>query len=329
MNPILIAASRFAFCLCAAVAAIACDPAKPAADNTAAAPKDAKIRLAFVTNNKSEFWLVAKAGVDKAAAETGASVEFRMPGSGAPEQKSMVESLLSTGVQGVAISPIDPANQTAFLDSIAAKVPLICHDSDAPTSKRLYYLGTNNVNAGRAAGELIKKTLPDGGKIALFVGSMDAQNAKDRAQGIKDVIAGSNITIVGTFTDNADQTKAVQNVQDAIGKNPDLACVVGLYSYNGPAMVSALKKANAKGRVKAVAFDDEAGTLDGIKTEFIAGTIVQQQFEFGYQSVKLLVALLKKEEAALPKGQLIDIPVKTIEAGNVDAFREDQAKLRG
>jgi ribose transport system substrate-binding protein len=88
------------------------------------------------------------------------------------------------GYKGVAVSPIDPENQADALNKLAAAMPMLCHDSDAPKSNRRFYIGTNNVDAGRAMGAFIKKQLPEGGKIIITVGKLDALNAQQRRQGL-------------------------------------------------------------------------------------------------------------------------------------------------
>ena len=127
---------------------------------------------------------------EKAAEEFHLRCEFHRPARGTPEeQRSILENLLARGVQGVAISPVDAANQAAFFNDIAAKIPFIAADSDLPEgSKRLCYVGTNNVEAGRAAGRLVRQVLPDGGKVAIFVGRLDVQNAVERRRGVLEAL---------------------------------------------------------------------------------------------------------------------------------------------
>jgi len=159
--------------------------------------RETAVKVAFVTNNASDFWKIAEAGTRKASAENGCEVLFRIPPTGtAQEQQQIVQDLVTLGVSGIAISPKDPDNQTAMLNQAAASVNLVTQDSDAPTSQRLCYVGTDNFEAGVAAGELIKNVLPEGGKIMLFVGTLDAQNAQDRKKGIEKALEGSAITIV-------------------------------------------------------------------------------------------------------------------------------------
>ncbi len=277
--------------------------------------------VAFVTNNASDFWKIAQAGTEKAANELGCRVLFRIPPQGtAQEQKQIVQDLLTRGVSGIAISPTDPENQTALLNETAEQANLVTQDSDAPDSNRICYIGTDNYQAGVAAGELLKKTLPDGGQIMLFVGTLDAQNAQDRMKGIEDCLQGSNITIIGTRTDETDRVKAKANAQDAITTRPELDCLVGLWSYNGPAILNGVRAAGKLGEVKIVCFDEETEALQGVQEGHIAGTIVQQPFEFGYQSVKLLVELAQGDRSRVPEDQRIIVPVKTITQDTVMEF---------
>src|ERR671932_876093 len=152
-------------------------------------------RLAFVTNNASDFWTIARKGTEKADAELpDVAVEFRIPADGtAAEQKRIVDDLLAKGIDGIAMSPVDPDNQTGLINDLSKQTLVFTQDSDAPKSDRACYVGTDNVAAGRQAGGPVKEGLPQGGKIMLFVGKLDARNAAERLQGIKEALQGSNV----------------------------------------------------------------------------------------------------------------------------------------
>ncbi|MCC6699810.1 MAG: sugar-binding protein [Candidatus Hydrogenedentes bacterium] len=298
------------------------DAAAPADQQAAAPATNGPIKVAFVTNNTSDFWTIAEAGTKKAASELGCTVLFRKPSMGtAQEQQAIIEDVIVSGATGVAISPNDPLNWTETLNKFAEKVNLVTQDSDAPDSNRVCYIGTNNYDAGVAAAELIKKSLPAGGKIMMFVGQLDAQNAQDRMRGIEETLAGTNISIINTLTDETDRAKAMANVQDTLVTNPDVACLVGLWSYNGPAILNGVRDSGKLGQVKIVCFDEEEETLLGVAEGHIEGTIVQQPFEFGYQSVRLLVQLAKGDRSGVPESKQLFVPVKTITKENVDEFR--------
>src|SRR4029450_8286567 len=114
-------------------------------------------RLAFITNNAADFWTIARKGTEKADAELAdVTVEFRLGDGTAAAQKRIVDDLLAKGIDGLAISPVDPANQTAMLDATAKQALVFTHDSDAPNSQRACYVGTDNVAAGRERRETPK-----------------------------------------------------------------------------------------------------------------------------------------------------------------------------
>jgi len=137
-------------------------------------------------------------GCQSAAQNLGnVEVDFRFfTNSTVEAQQAILSALVASGVDGIAVSPIDADKQTDFLNQIAAKTLLVCVDSDAANSKRVGFIGSDNVAAGKQAADLLKAALPQGGKIILCVGYPNAQNAKDRIQAIQDGLAGSNIEII-------------------------------------------------------------------------------------------------------------------------------------
>jgi len=290
-----------------------------------------KHKLAFVTNNPSDFWTIARKGTEKAAKDIpGIEVEFRInPDNTAAEQQRIVDDLLAKGINGIAISPVDPANQSPMLNRAAAQALVVTQDSDAPNSNRACYIGTDNVEAGRQAGRLVKEALPQGGKIMVFVGVLDAQNARERYQGLKEVLAGSNVQIVDVRTDNADRVRAKSNAADTLVNVSDIAGLVGLWSYNGPAILSAVKEANKVDKVKIVAFDEEDETLNGIKDGAIYATVVQQPFEFGYQSMALMAKILGGDKSGIPASKQIFVPTLAIKKADVEEFTKKINQLRG
>ena len=319
--------------LCLSLTALAAGAFAAGCDNSGGSASNGNKTktFAFVTNNASDFWNIARAGTEKAKAELpGVEVDFRIPGDGtAATQQRDVDDLLSKGVSGIAISPVDPKNQTAMLNNIAGQTLLVTHDSDAPDSDRKFYVGTDNVAAGRQAGDLIKKALPDGGTVMLFVGSTDAQNAADRQKGIEEVLAGTNIKILGTRTDDTDRTRAVANAADTLVKYPDIGALVGLWSYNTPAILNAVRSANKQGTVKIVGFDEEDDTLEGVSSGDIMATVVQQPFEFGYQAIKMMNAYVDGDKSVVPADGKKYVPTRAITKDNVAEFEAELKRLRG
>ena len=153
-------------------------------------PKKGKPRFAFVSNGVASFWTIASVGVGTAGRDLGVNTEVLMPAEGIADQKRMIEDLVAREVQGIAVSPIDAENQVELLNLAAAKTRLITHDSDAPKSNRLVYIGMDNYTAGRMCGELVREALPKGGKVMLFIGRLEQDNARLRRQGVIDALLG-------------------------------------------------------------------------------------------------------------------------------------------
>ena len=321
---------RFVFVLVGLTALLSgCASSDSNSNTTGSGEKQWKV--AFVTNNTSNFWTIAQRGVEKADSElTDVTADFRLNSDGsAAEQKRVVDDLLVRGVDGIAISPVDPENQTGLINDAAQKALIFTQDSDAPKSERTVYIGTDNVAAGRQAGDLIKQALPGGGKVMLFVGKLDARNAQERVQGIKEVLQGTKVDIVDIRQDDTDETRAKSNAADTIVKYPDIKALVGLWSYNGPAILSAVKDAKKAGQIKIIAFDEAPETLAGIQEGAIEATVVQQPYEFGYQSVKLLAQALKGDRSFIPANKQIIIPTRIVNKSNITEFASTINELRG
>jgi len=292
--------------------AVVCALALAGCNKNSSAGSGKKLKLAFVSNNAATFWTIARSGCEAAAKDLGnVEVDFRIPSTGgAAEQQQILDDLLAKGVDGIAVSPIDPANQTAFLDKIASQTLLICHDSDAPASKRVAYIGTDNFAAGVEAGKLIKEALPNGGKIMVFVGATDAENAKQRFGGIKKEIEGSKVEVIDVRTDDTDTG------------------LVGLYNYNGPAILNAVRAAGKAGKVKIVCFDENDETLEGVASGDIYGTVVQQPYEFGKQAITKMAKHLAGDKEALAGGKQI-VPTRNLKKADVAEFKANLKKILG
>lgn len=305
-----------------------------------------KPKVAYVTNGVDPFWVIAEKGAKDGAEKFGADVTIVMP-NGSTEQKQKLEDLLIRGVQGIAISPIDAENQTPMIDQACAKTNVITHDSDAPKSKRLLYIGMDNYQAGRMAGQLVKEAVPEGGKIGIFVGRLEQDNARLRRQGLIDELLDrkrddskiyppdaeikgeGKYHILPTKTDQFDRAKAKSNVEDTIVAHADLKCVVGLFAYNPPNCLEAIKKSNKLGQIKLVGFDEQDATLQAIKDGHCYGTVVQNPYMYGYESVRVLTALAKGDKSVLPADKFQNIPARQVRKDTVDEFWTDLKKKTG
>ena len=294
-----------------------------------------KPRIAIVTNCADPFWDICNAGAKDAANKFGADLIFRQPDTLATEvQKPIIDALVKSpeGLQGLAVSVINPKAQTEDLKRIGKDIPLITMDNDAQDSGRLCYIGVDNREAGKAVGRLVKKALPKGGTIAMFIGDTTSANGEARSNGVlaelatpeKNGVPGKhpdNPQIAGKWygdyllldgevkADGGPGTKPLTNAQEAltrIGGLPNV-CMIGLYAYNPPAILEAARGKSLVGKITIVGFDENPITLKAIDDGAIVGTVVQDPYQYGYKTVEVLVAVHK---AKGDKAQIDKVLVK-------------------
>ncbi len=306
-----------------------------------------RANLAFISNGVADFWTIAGQGAKKAGEDLGVEVTVVMP-SGMTDQTRKIEDLLTRGIDGIAISPIDSANQIDILNKAAAESILITQDSDAPKSNRVMYIGMDNYIAGLMCGELVRKAIPEGGEVMVLIGRADQDNSRSRRQGCIDGILGrepdsmrndpigkpltsedGKYTVLGTLTDQLDRAKGKANAEDTLTRYPNIAAFVGLFTYNPPMAMEALRGAGKLGEVKVIAFDENEISLQGILDGTVEGTVVQDPYAYGYQSIHVLNELYKKNTSVIPENKFIDIPARVIDSSNVEEFWANLKKKTG
>lgn len=322
---------------------VAAQKARIAAFKTA--PKK-RPHVAFVSNGVADFWTIAKAGAIAAGKDKSidCDVTVEFPGGGLADQKRMLEDLVIKGIDGISVSPIDPTNQAEVLTLIAEKSLLITNDSDAPKAPRLCYIGMDNYDAGLMCGKLARDGCK-GGEVAIFIGRLEQDNAKRRRQGFIDgllsrapdatrydepskVITEAGYTIVGTWTDSFDRAKAKANIEDVMIKYPKLALMTGLFEYNSVLAVEVIKQTGKEGKVQLAGFDEGADVIAAIKEGFVLGTVVQDPYAYGFESVKVLSAFCRGDMSMVPASGVINISARVIKKDNAESFWKDlKAKI--
>jgi ribose transport system substrate-binding protein len=240
------------------------------------------------------------------------------------EQVQILRDLLTRGVSGIALSPVNADAVLSVIDSAAQKhIPVVTFDSDAPDSKRLAYIGTNNLAAGREAGKAFKSHLPKG-KIAVITGHLAAANHADRVKGFHEIVNGSDYQEVpgSPFPCDDDVAKSVQIIQDTLTRYPNLDGFFfsgGWSTFGAPEAYKnamAKKKADiASNKFVVVSFDTLPQQLQVLKDGYLTALIGQRPYSMGIQSIDALKAATEGKPV-----QNVDTGVDVVTADNVDQF---------
>lgn len=304
------------------------------------------VRIALVTADSDPFWDVVAEGAQAAADQYDVELAiYKADGNVETQTREMLDATASSP-DGIAISPVDPSQQALMLRQIAAERPLVTLDSDSVLSKRLCFIGADNYTAGRRCGELIKQALPNGGKVVVTMGPMKKENGHDRRQGIIDELMGlsfgpgrptypldetygdGSYELVATYIDEIDPEEAKANVLRALEEHPDVDCVVGIYAYGVPSALAALDEAG-RDNVAVVGFDDAEATLAAIEDGRAFGTVAQDQYSYGYESVSMLARAARGAGlAVVPISEKLHIEPQIVTQDTLAEFRANRAQQR-
>jgi ribose transport system substrate-binding protein len=240
----------------------------------------------------------------------------------AVEQARVIEDLVARGVDGIAVSCNDP---TACIDpinrAVAAGIPVMTWDSDAPQSERFTYLAIDNYAAGRKAAELLATAINGSGKVALLTGVPGALNLEERARGFREGLAAyPDIALVATVFSNEDISRGVQGVEEVMQAHPDLQgwFFVGLWPLIADRGSMPLwEEATRRGQLKSVAFDTLPLELELLRDGYVSALIGQKYWGWGYDSIQIVYDHLVQKEQFPP---FIDTGMDVVTANNVDAM---------
>lgn len=308
---------------------------------------DAPPKVALVTADQDAYWDLVVRGAQDAADELGVELEVVRADGTLKQQNSKIEQMLDGGFDGFAVSPVDAVKQGVMLRRVSQLSRLVTLDSDAEFADRICFVGADNYSAGRTCGELVKQAVPDGGNIVIVMGPIDKANGDRRRQGLIDELldrsygpgrptepldethSGGTYSVVATLVDEIDPAAAATNVADYLLENSDVDCVVGLYAYSTPAALEGIAVAG-QADVSVVGFDDRAETLEAIADGRVFATIAQDQYNYGYNSIRLLHdAASDGQEQGIPLTRRMHFPPVVVTQENIEDFRSSRQASAG
>lgn len=320
-------------CLVLAVISSGCTP--NSASNTGSTNSSGGTgtkRIVLLNNTDSPFWDAGRAGIAKAVDD----LKLREKGftagmdSNDGTEQGQIEKLRQYGTQSdvaaVIISPYSATNPAIAeeLRNLKDKGVIIgCFDSDLDpkfTSIRDFYIGTDNTQGGQVLGIAAKNLLSEGGQYVQFVGTDSQQNAVQRMDGFTSAV-GDKFEQKDRRLDDADRARARDNVRDVIDKFPELNLLVGIWSYNAPAIADVVKEKGVRDRFTIVTFDAEQLAIQQMGEGLIDVMVVQNPFDMGYDSVRYSFAKLTGDQATVselfpkmgePSGDVRDTGLKVV-----------------
>lgn len=282
----------------------------------------------ILTNGNSPFWAAARVGMDQAGKDLNVKVVMEVnDGTDQGQIEKLRQIATRSNVVGLAIS-VNKARTPGIVDEMRKLQQLGVHivTADSDVDRQLFrdarygFIGTDNLIGGRELGACARGLKSEGGKFVTFVGHKDAQNAIERVRGFAEG-AGESFKAIDNMGDGTDRTRARDNVRNAIQNHPNLNTLVGIWSYNAPAIVDVVKELNKRAQYTIVVFDAEPLAITQMSEGMIDAMVVQNPYEMGYQGIRTLKALVQADESTTrelfpshgqPDGDLYDTGLKVV-----------------
>jgi ribose transport system substrate-binding protein len=284
-------------------------------------------------NTQMPYWQTLAAGFNKAAAEYKVTVKVAGPENYDPQAElAELQKAVAAKPAGILIQAADAAVLQPGIDAaISAGIPVITVDSDAAGSKRLYFIGTNNLEAGRLGGQHLVAKLGGKGNVVMFAFA-GQPNIEERLKGLKDVFSTHpDIKIVDVIDVKGDRNAAFDRTQQymALTGPKKIDAFVILESTSGKIISYAVSRTSANDHTVLV-WDVNQDTLDGIKAGVIDATVAQKPFTMGYAGLKALDEVFHNPPAQLSKDfsadsfspypDFVDTGTSLVDKNNVDVY---------
>lgn len=245
--------------------------------------------VGIITDGASDFWKGLHDAAMAQAAEQGIELDFQMPAPATVEkQQELANQMVANGVQALAICPLKPAEQAAFLKEVSGKTVLLTVLVDAPDSGRRAFLGRDEKEVGRLLGEIMKQSVPEGCKVMPFCGEPAGPETKQRLAGLNET-AGELFFMEAPKSDQGDKMLSMAHIEDTLTKRPEIAALIGLEQYHaGLMMRSVVEKGRAR-MVRVIGTGMGAGLLKGLQEGIVHGLVVDD----AQGAAKVVVGALK------------------------------------
>ena len=276
----------------------------------------------IVKSANSTFWQNVKKGADDAGKAIGGQYKVTFQGPEAETaidaQVNMVDNAVNRGVAGIVLAPSDPvALVPAVKKAYESGIPVVLIDSGLSSDGKYYqsFLATDNRAAGKLAAEKLLAKVK-GGKVAVMSFTQGAQSAIERTGGFVDAVkAKADYKIVGPYYSNSEMVTALNQTEDVLGSNPDIAAIFGANEPTAVGMARAVKQKGFAGKIVAVGFDGNSDLQNFVRDGTLDGIVVQSSYQMGYKGVDSVSKIIKGEKVE----KTIDTGVVYVTKENIDS----------
>lgn len=276
----------------------------------------------IVKSANSTFWQNVRKGAETAGADLGGKYKVTFQGPEAETsidaQVNMVDNAVNRGVAGIVLAASDPvALVPAVKKAYESGIPVVLIDSGLNSDGKYYqsFLATDNRAAGKLAAEKLLAKVK-GGKVAVMSFTQGAASAIERTGGfIDEVKAKADYKIVGPYYSNSEMVTALNQTEDVLGSNPDIAAIFGANEPTAVGMARAVKQKGFAGKIVAVGFDGNSDLQNFVRDGTLDGIVVQSSYQMGYKGVDTIDKIIKGEKVE----KVIDTGVVYVTKENVDS----------
>jgi len=297
---------------------------------------DADEYYVFIAANiQVPYWKTAGAGFAKAGDAYKVHYEFTGPQNYDPQaERAAIDKAVAGKATGILLAVTDPALLKDSIDkAVAAGIPVITMDSDAPASKRLFFVGTDNYQVGFEGGQRLAQEMKGKGNVVIFT-MPNQHNLQDRLHGYKDALERSpEIKITHVVDIQGDPRVAFDTTTQLMGqekeKKDKVDAFVCLEAQSAKEVAGVLSSYHVSGKV-VMAMDTDPETLDGIQKGEIAATIAQKPYTMAFVGMQMLDTLYHHKPASLasdwskdiyaPVPAFVDTGSALIDKTNLDSF---------
>src|SRR5580700_9203579 len=288
--------------------------------------------ILVTTNVNLPYWQEAQAGLADVGKLMGVKVELTGPASYSPnEELTAFQQAVGQHPAGILVSVSNPQLFKDAIDgAVAQGIPVVCVDADAPDSRRILFVGTDNFRAGQESGKRMADLLKGQGQVVII--TIPGQtNLDERVRGVTEAFKKfPGIKVSQTIDDKGDPRNANDGVSALLAKKEKVDGVICLEASGGSGVAEALHRLDMTGKIAVVAFDKDPETLDAIEKGWISATIVQKPYIMAYYGLKFADDLHHnavhefkdwRTAPAAPLPAWIDTGTATIDKTNLAAFR--------